>query len=221
MKPQFLPLALAAFGTLSVAAPSEKNILGASESHLLTRDFTAIAASLKRWGGGGFGAAGFGGSFGGSTVTATSDDDSDDSSDASSAAAATSAPAAAATTASSSSSSDDDDDSSSSSSTSGSVTTAASVSTATSGGSLPASSGTSALSAVKTIAAGESFDGGMIMYDRGVDCTGQDEGGDSDAVFMLENGASLSNVIIGPNQIEGIHCEGYVFSSASSYDDPC
>lgn len=48
----------------------------------------------------------------------------------------------------------------------------------------------------------------MVMYDRGVDCTGQDEGGDSDAVFMLENGASLSNCIIGPNQIEGVHCEG-------------
>lgn len=73
---------------------------------------------------------------------------------------------------------------------------------------LPASSGSSALSAVKTIAAGESFDGGMVMYDRGVSCTGQDEGGDSDAVFELEEGATLSNVIIGPNQIEGVHCFG-------------
>lgn len=43
------------------------------------------------------------------------------------------------------------------------------------------------------------------MIDRGVSCTGQDEGGDSDAVFILEEGASLSNVIIGPNQIEGVH----------------
>ncbi|PSR75234.1 pectate lyase, partial [Coniella lustricola] len=77
-----------------------------------------------------------------------------------------------------------------------------------SGGSLPQSSGTSALSAVQTIAAGESFDGGMVMYDRGVDCTGQEEGGDSDAVFEIEAGGSLSNVIIGPNQIEGIHCFG-------------
>lgn len=75
-------------------------------------------------------------------------------------------------------------------------------------GSLPASSGTSALSAVKTIAAGETFDGGMVMFDRGVSCTGQTEGGDSDAVFQLEEGASISNVIIGPNQIEGIHCQG-------------
>jgi hypothetical protein len=55
-----------------------------------------------------------------------------------------------------------------------------------SGGSIPASSGTSALDAVQTIAAGESFDGGMFVYDRGQDCSGQAEGGDSDAVFILE-----------------------------------
>lgn len=78
----------------------------------------------------------------------------------------------------------------------------------TSRGSIPASSGSSALSAVQTIAAGESFDGGMFVFDRGVDCTGQAEGGDSDAVFQIENGGSLSNVIIGPNQIEGVHCQG-------------
>lgn len=46
------------------------------------------------------------------------------------------------------------------------------------------------------------------MYDRGVDCTGQEEGGDSDAVFQIENGGTLKNVIIGPNQIEGVHCQG-------------
>jgi hypothetical protein len=73
---------------------------------------------------------------------------------------------------------------------------------------LPESSGTSALSAAQTIAAGDSFDGGMVMYDRGVSCTGQDEGGESDAVFQIEEGGSLSNVIIGPNQIEGVHCQG-------------
>lgn len=56
--------------------------------------------------------------------------------------------------------------------------------------SLPKSSGSSKLSAVKTIAAGASFDGGMYMYDRGVSCTGQEEGGDSDAVFQLEKGAT-------------------------------
>lgn len=46
------------------------------------------------------------------------------------------------------------------------------------------------------------------MYDRGVSCTGQAEGGDSDAVFQIEEGRSLCNVIIGPNEIEGVHCQG-------------
>ncbi|RSL66633.1 hypothetical protein CEP53_003262 [Fusarium sp. AF-6] len=72
----------------------------------------------------------------------------------------------------------------------------------------PDAAGSSVLDAPMTIAAGETFDGGNVMYDRGVSCTGQDEGGDSDAVFILEAGASLSNVIIGPNQIEGVHCNG-------------
>lgn len=118
--------------------------------------------------------------------------------------------------------SDDDDDSSSSSSaliptssaSSGSsmVTPAPASSSALVSGSvttkLPASSGSSALDAVKTIAAGQSFDGGMVAYDRGVSCSGQDEGDDSDAVFEIEDGGSLSNVIIGPNQMEGVHCFG-------------
>lgn len=84
------------------------------------------------------------------------------------------------------------------------------------GTSLPASSGTSVLKAVQTIAAGKSFDGGMKMYDRGVSCTGQSEGGDSDAVFQIEAGGSLSNVIIGPNQIEGVHCQVSNISKAIS-----
>lgn len=91
---------------------------------------------------------------------------------------------------------------------SGAQTTGSGSGSGSSGGSLPASSGTSALSAVQTIAAGESFDGGMVMFDRGVSCSGQSEGGESDAVFRIENGGSLSNVIIGPNQIEGVHCMG-------------
>lgn len=40
----------------------------------------------------------------------------------------------------------------------------------------------------------------------GVSCTGQAEGGDSDAVFLLKDGATLKNVIIGEDQIEGVHC---------------
>ena len=41
-----------------------------------------------------------------------------------------------------------------------------------------------------------------------VTCTGQDEGGDSDAVFQIASGGTLKNVIIGTNQIEGVHCLG-------------
>jgi hypothetical protein len=41
------------------------------------------------------------------------------------------------------------------------------------------------------------FDGGLKTYGRGASCTGQAEGGDSDAVFILENGATLKNAIIG------------------------
>ncbi|KAI9930801.1 hypothetical protein MW887_011559 [Aspergillus wentii] len=117
---------------------------------------------------------------------------------------------------------DDDDDSDSSSdpvapsstpswSSPSSASTPAVTSAAVQGSvttKLPASSGSSTLSAVKTIAAGETFDGGMVMYDRGVSCEGQSEGDDSDAVFEIEDGGSLSNVIIGPNQMEGVHCFG-------------
>ncbi|KAM0329432.1 hypothetical protein ACHAQA_004739 [Verticillium albo-atrum] len=53
-----------------------------------------------------------------------------------------------------------------------------------------------------------SFDGGLKTYGRGVKCTGQKEGGDADAVFILKNGATLKNAIIGADQIEGVHCEG-------------
>ncbi|OJJ08313.1 hypothetical protein ASPVEDRAFT_89541 [Aspergillus versicolor CBS 583.65] len=55
---------------------------------------------------------------------------------------------------------------------------------------------------------GEEFDGGMKTYGRGVDCTGQSEGGDSDAVFIVKDGGTLKNAIIGTDQIEGVHCEG-------------
>ncbi|KAK6429324.1 hypothetical protein LTR95_014529 [Oleoguttula sp. CCFEE 5521] len=48
----------------------------------------------------------------------------------------------------------------------------------------------------------------MKTYGRGVSCTGQAEGGDADAVFLVQNGGTLKNVIIGKDQIEGVHCLG-------------
>ena len=73
----------------------------------------------------------------------------------------------------------------------------------------PTATSTTALAAVRTIAAGQALDGKMLQWDRNPStCQQQTEGGDKDAVFILEDGATLSNVIIGPNNGEGIHCKG-------------
>lgn len=96
---------------------------------------------------------------------------------------------------------------------------------------LPVATGTVTLSKVQTIAAGQTFDcgwkkyGGLQLYllgvvlvaktrfssclDRGSGaCNDQVEGGDADAVFLLQSGATLQNCIIGKNQAEGVHCNG-------------
>ncbi|KAI9147179.1 putative pectate lyase E [Paramyrothecium foliicola] len=62
-----------------------------------------------------------------------------------------------------------------------------------------------ALSQPSTISG--SVDLGNREFDRGVAC-GDGENGSGDAVFILKNGATLSNVIIGSRQREGVHCEG-------------
>lgn len=49
---------------------------------------------------------------------------------------------------------------------------------------------------------------GNKEYDRGQACDTDADTGSSNAVFILEDGASLSNVIIGANQLEGVHCKG-------------
>lgn len=73
----------------------------------------------------------------------------------------------------------------------------------------PSATATTNLAAVRTIAAGQSFDGGMRQWDRSPStCNDQAEGGEKDAVFILQDGATLSNVIIGPNNGEGVHCKG-------------
>jgi hypothetical protein len=86
---------------------------------------------------------------------------------------------------------------------------------------IPASKGSVTLKAAQVVKG--SFDGGLKTYGRGVSCTGQAEGGDSDAVFIIENGGTLKNAIIGKgqsfrmqvfsrltitDQIEGVHCKG-------------
>lgn len=71
---------------------------------------------------------------------------------------------------------------------------------------VPSSKGSVTYKSPKAVSG--TFDGGFKTYGRGVSCTGQKEGGDSDAVFILENGATLKNAIIGKDQIEGVHCKG-------------
>ncbi|KAI8716801.1 Pectate lyase [Fusarium sp. LHS14.1] len=60
------------------------------------------------------------------------------------------------------------------------------------------------------VAAGEVFDGKGARYDRGAGaCKNQEEGGKTaDTVFILREGATLRNVIIGPDQHEGVYCIG-------------
>jgi hypothetical protein len=75
-------------------------------------------------------------------------------------------------------------------------------------GAWPASKGLVQKSAPITVKNGEVFDGKMQTYERSnVKCTGQNEGGKADAIFLVEAGGTLKNVIIGVNQAEGVHCE--------------
>eukprot|EP00644_Phytophthora_capsici_P002914 jgi/Phyca11/537357/estExt2_fgenesh1_pg.C_PHYCAscaffold_850015 len=75
-------------------------------------------------------------------------------------------------------------------------------------GSWPASKGTVYLKEPYTVKKGQTFDGGMKTYARSnVKCGGQKESGWQTAVFMVEPGATLKNVIIGKDQMEGVHCE--------------
>ncbi|KAK4234174.1 pectate lyase [Achaetomium macrosporum] len=86
----------------------------------------------------------------------------------------------------------------------------------------PTATSTTGLPAVKTIAAGQKFDGGMLQWDRSPStCKQQSETGEKDAVFILEDGATLSNVIIGPNNGEGIHCKGTCTLNNVWWTDVC
>ncbi|KAK0218811.1 pectate lyase C [Armillaria fumosa] len=83
---------------------------------------------------------------------------------------------------------------------------------------------TSSLSSPITIAAGQTFTPSQAYtrYDRGSGaCKGQTEGGDSDAVFLLQEGATLSRVVIGANQAEGVHCLGSCTLDHVYFEDVC
>lgn len=88
-------------------------------------------------------------------------------------------------------------------------------------GGLPKHTGTKTLSAPQRIPAGQVFDAGWVKYDRGSGACGDGEGGDADAVFLLEPGATLRNVIIGKNQMEGVHCLGACTLEFVWFEDVC
>ncbi|KAK7054388.1 hypothetical protein VNI00_003582 [Paramarasmius palmivorus] len=86
--------------------------------------------------------------------------------------------------------------------------------------SFPSPPETSSLSEPMTITG--TFDGGNVRFDRGSGaCEGQNEGGDSDAVFLLEEGATLQNVVIGADQSEGVHCLGSCTLNNVWFEDVC
>jgi hypothetical protein len=51
-------------------------------------------------------------------------------------------------------------------------------------------------------------DFGNREFDRGQPCDTDEDTGSDNAVFILEDGASISNAIIGVNALEGVHCLG-------------
>ncbi|KAK1234105.1 hypothetical protein PQX77_002697 [Marasmius sp. AFHP31] len=86
--------------------------------------------------------------------------------------------------------------------------------------SFPSPPKTSSLSEPMTITG--TFDGGNVRFDRGKGaCGGQNEGGDADAVFILQSGATLQNVVIGADQSEGVHCLGSCTLNNVWFEDVC
>ncbi|PHH51011.1 putative pectate lyase F [Ceratocystis fimbriata CBS 114723] len=87
--------------------------------------------------------------------------------------------------------------------------------------SLPAAKGYKALKATQYITKGSVYDAKYFKIDRGVACTAQTEGGEKDAVFVLEAGATLRNVIIGAKQREGVYCIGPCTLENVWFEDVC
>ncbi|KAL0948048.1 hypothetical protein HGRIS_010672 [Hohenbuehelia grisea] len=60
-----------------------------------------------------------------------------------------------------------------------------------------------------------------VPLSKGGDCQGQKETGEEHAAFILQPGASISNVIIGKAQAEGIHCRGPCTVTNVWWEDVC
>ncbi|KAJ4379540.1 hypothetical protein N0V86_004721 [Didymella sp. IMI 355093] len=66
-----------------------------------------------------------------------------------------------------------------------------------------------------------SVDLGNAEFDRGQPCDSDEDTGSDNAVFILEDGASLSNVIIGADALEGVHCTGSCTLTNVWFRDVC
>ena len=75
-------------------------------------------------------------------------------------------------------------------------------------GAWPSSQGDVKFAAPYTVKKGEVFDGKMKTYQRSnVKCRGGMESGWQNAVFVIQEGGTLKNAIIGTDQMEGVHCD--------------
>ncbi|EGZ21967.1 pectate lyase [Phytophthora sojae] len=107
--------------------------------------------------------------------------------------------------------------------TSAALLVAAATAASVPDGTWPTSTGSVHFSEAHIVKAGEVFDGKMQTYERSdVSCEGQTESGADTAVFKMEPGATLKNVIIGKNQMEGVHCDKHDCTIENVWwDDVC
>ncbi|KAI5799384.1 pectate lyase C [Pyronema domesticum] len=82
----------------------------------------------------------------------------------------------------------------------------------------PAAAGSTTISS--PIVVSGTYDGGMKRFNRNNGCNAG-EGGDADAVFHIQSGGTLQNVIIGSAQTEGVHCLGPCTIRNVWWEDVC
>ncbi|KAH6640038.1 pectate lyase [Truncatella angustata] len=86
---------------------------------------------------------------------------------------------------------------------------------------IPSRVGTvTALPTPSTILKGQVKNFGNREFDRGMKCADGDTGS-KNAVFILEDGATIEDVIIGANALEGIHCLGKCSVRRAWFRDVC
>lgn len=95
--------------------------------------------------------------------------------------------------------------------------TAGSGGSAAGSGAVVPSGGT--LSETIVVAAGQTFDGGGKRFSAGPELGDGSQNEDQKPLFKLEDGATLTNVVIGSPGADGIHCHGNVTLRNITWDD--